>query len=195
MARSLLNEISTDLITDSGSVLWSFVEGEQLEFPISIEFIDNVLNGYEFECVVVEGLNVLGQDEPPEDIRPTGAQTVLNLRLPNYVGNWQENVTYGTEEVTSHESSFFKLLEGPYFGEFTPDLDENWIEFSMNTIYVQFPSTLASDWLIKPTANKPVYGFFELRVTEPDNSIFRKTWKPVRGLVKILFSPTHLVPD
>jgi hypothetical protein len=195
MARSLIGNTTTDLISDSGSVLWSFVEGEQLEFPISIEFINNILDGYEFECVVVEGLNVLGQEEPPEDIRPLGAQTVLNLRLPNYVGNWVANATYGIEEVVFYEGAYFKLLNGPYADETTPDGDENWIEFNMNTLFIQFPMTLSLDWAVRPTANKPVYGFFELRVTEPNSSVFRKTWKPVRGLVKILFSPTHLVPD
>ena len=47
MARSQLTEISEDLNTDSGSVLWSLVRGEQLEFPITMNFIENypVLSG------------------------------------------------------------------------------------------------------------------------------------------------------
>jgi hypothetical protein len=194
MARSLIGDISTDLIDDSGSVLWSFVEGEQLEFPISIQFVGNILNGYELECVVVEGLNVANQEEPPETIRPDGAQTVLNIRLPDYVGPWTPG-TYGTEEVVSRDLFYWKLKEGPYVSTLEPELDDAWELFSMNTIFVQFPATLGNDWDVLPTANRPMYGFFELRVTEPNNSIFRKTWKPVRGLVKLLFSPTHLVPD
>jgi hypothetical protein len=196
MARALLGSVKQDLMDDSGSVLWSFVKGEQLEFPIVIEFIKNALDGYLFECVVVEALNVARQEEPPIDIRPDGAQTVLNFRLPDFVGVWDENSSYNYEEVVEYEDKYYKLDFGVnYSNTISPDVDMAWSETTLNRIYVQFPKELAADWAVKPTANFPMYGFFELRVTEPLTSLYQKTWKPVRGLVQILFSPTHLVPD
>jgi len=33
-----------------------------------------------------------------------------------------------------------------------------------------------------------------LRVTE-SFGVYPRTWKPVRGMVELLFSPTHEVPD
>ena len=40
MARSRLTNTSQDLISDGGAVVWSFVKGEQLEFPITLNFIE-----------------------------------------------------------------------------------------------------------------------------------------------------------
>ena len=39
MARAKLNEITEELISDSGAVLWSFVRGEQLEYPIVLNLL------------------------------------------------------------------------------------------------------------------------------------------------------------
>lgn len=194
MARSLLTDTKQDLIDDSGSVLWSFVRGEQLEFPVEIEFLENVLSGYEFECVIVEALNVAKQEEYPTDIQPAGAQTVLNVRLPGYVGVWDANGAYDIDQIVLYEDIYYRLTDGnAYISSTLPDADSNWELAKMNEIRVQFPSTLSSDWAVSPTVNYPVYGFFELRVTEPFNSTYRKTWKPVRGMVEILFSPTDIV--
>jgi len=195
MARSRINVITNDLITDSGSVLWSFVKGEQLEFPIVISFINSVLDNYEFEAVVVEGANVLAQEDPPVTIQPGGVQTVLQVRLPNYEGMWSSGNAYNMEDVVLYENLYYKLLTGAgYTSITTPDVDENWEETTLNKLYVQFPKELASTWTISPIVDSPVYGFFELRITEPNNSILQKTWKPIRGMVEILFSPTDIVP-
>jgi hypothetical protein len=194
MARSRINTITNDLISDSGSVLWSFVKGEQLEFPITIDFIEDA-NDYTFEAVIVEGLNVSGQEEPPVTHKPSGIQTTLNVRLPNYQGTWNANNAYNAEDIVLHSSVYYRLTTGAgYINATTPDLDSNWEVTALNIIYVQFPSTIASTWAVAPLVNSPVYGFFELRVTEPNNPIIVKTWKPVRGMVEILFSPTDLVP-
>lgn len=64
-----------------------------------------------------------------------------------------------------------------------------------NKLYIQFPGTLATTWAVKAQPNCPVHGYFELRVTEPVGGAFRKTWKPLRGVVQILFSPTNQVAD
>lgn len=194
MARSRINTITNDLLSDSGSVLWSFVKGEQLEFPITVDFIEDA-NDYTFEAVIVEGLNVSGQEEPPVTHKPAGVQTTLTVRLPNYQGVWNASNAYNAEDIVLHSSVYYRLTTGAgYISATTPDLDTNWEVTALNVIYVQFPSTIASTWEVAPLVNSPVYGFFELRVTEPANPIIVKTWKPVRGMVEILFSPTDLVP-
>jgi hypothetical protein len=69
-----------------------------------------------------------------------------------------------------------------------------WELTTANTLFVQFPAALSTDWSQQPTVDTPVYGYFELRVTEPGIHSFPQTWKPVRGAVEISFSPTQLVP-
>jgi len=203
MARSRLVEQTPqgmapfdDLITDSGAVLWSFIRGEQLEFPVILNFLSDVNLGYTFEAVVVEANNVPGQTAKPITIKTGGAQDTLTVRKPIYLSVWDENTAYDTEDVVLYNGIYYKLLSGAGRIEATtPLVDPLWEVTSLNKVYLQFPGTLASDWDQDPVVGIPVYGFFELRVTEPANSILQKTWKPVRGMVEILFSPTEIVAD
>lgn len=196
MARSKLTSTTDDLIQDSGSVLWSFVRGEQLEFPVTLNFVEDATAGYQYEAVVIEGANIAGEAEVPIDIQPGGIQTKLTVRVPTKRGNWDAPQAYNREEVVRWDGKYYKLAWGVgYVSAITPDLDANWVETSLSRIYLQFPKTLASTWAVTPTVGFPVYGFFELRVTEPADSIFQRTWKPIRGMVQILFSPTEVVPD
>jgi hypothetical protein len=196
MARSSLLETSDDLINDSGSVLWSFVKGEQLEFPISLNFVEDVTTGYTYEAVVVEALNVANQTDRPITIKPSGVQTVLVVRIPTKRGNWDSAQAYNREEVVFYNNIYYKLLKGAGRVNSTPpSSDPLWQVTTLSKIYVQFPASLGNTWQIAPVVGSAVYGFFELRVTEPTDNIFRRTWKPVRGMVEILFSPTDIVPD
>lgn len=195
MARARIVAPSNDLISDSGSVLWSFARGEQLEFPILMDFLEDATAGYVFEAVVVEALNVVNQEEKPVAIQPGGVETVLVLRLPNLIGTWSAVAAYNAEDVVLFETLYYKLLSGAgYVSAIEPDVNPLWELTTLNRAYVQFPNTLASTWNQQPNVDVPVYGYFELRVTEPSNPIFIKTWKPVRGLVELVFSPTDLVP-
>lgn len=196
MARSKLTNTTDDLIQDSGSVLWSFVKGEQLEFPVTLNFVEDATAGYQYEAVVIEGANVSGGEEVPIDVQPGGVQTKLTVRVPTNRGNWDAPQSYNREDVVQWGGKYYKLAWGVgYVSAITPDLDPNWMETSLSRVYLQFPKTLASTWAVTPTVGFPVYGFFELRVTEPADSIFQRTWKPIRGMVQILFSPTEVVPD
>lgn len=195
MARSQLNEVEQDLIDDGGSVLFSFVKGEQLEYPITLAFATNVLSGYTYEAVVVEANNSSGQTDAPTSIRPSGVQTILTVRVPTYRGTWNAATAYNMEDIVFYNTKYYKLKSGSaVVNAATPEADSNWTETTTNKIYVQFPSTLGSTWQVQPIVGSPTYGFFELRVTEPNNAIFVRTWKPVRGLIQILFSPTDIVP-
>jgi hypothetical protein len=282
MARSPINTIATDLQSDSGSVLWSFVRGEQLEFPISLSFVNNASSGYIYEAVVVEALNIANDPTVPNDIRAGGCQTRLVVRVPTDRGTWSAAGSYNREEFVLYSGLYYKLSAGAARVNATiPPSDPVWQAYIPNQIYVQFPSTLSMagpsspctftdtgdlvtktahglvqgqqvafynivattgiltgqyyyvinptantfqlattynqynnyagitpvtlttngtgdlytdiPYAVTPTANTPVYGFFELRVTEPSGGVYTRTWKPVRGMVEILFSPTDLV--
>ena len=194
MARSAINSVSSDPIDDSGSVLWSIIKGEQLEYPATLDFLTNVSN-HTFEAVVVEGENISGQTTAPTVHKSGGVQTVLTVRIPTSRGNWDGAQSYNTHEIVRYNSKYYYLSYGiARVSSSPPDTDSTWGETAMNVVFLQFPSTLASDWSVQPIVASPVYGFFELRVTEPASVAFRRTWKPVRGMVEILFSPTDIVP-
>lgn len=196
MARSRLLDPANDLITDGGDVLWSFVRGEQLEFPITLNFVENVMAGYTYEAVVVEADNIPEQTTTPVTVKDGGVTNVLTVRVPTNRGNWDSAQAYNKEEVVYYGGKYYKLVSGVALtNTVTPDLDPNWLETSLSKVYLQFPKTLGSTWGQVPTVTTPVYGFFELRVTEPQDNIFRRTWKPIRGMVEILFSPTYSADD
>lgn len=196
MARSRLLNPAQDLIADEGAVLWSFVKGEQLEFPVTLNFVENVTAGYTYECVVVEALNTVGQANAPTDVRPNGVTEQMNIRVPVYRGTWNATQAYNREEIVLYDGVYYKLLSGvAQTNATTPSTSALWTTTTLNKVYLQFPKTLASTWTVQAQIGVPVYGFFELRVTEPPDGIFRRTWKPVRGLVEILYSPTFSVDD
>ncbi len=200
MARSRLTTITNDLVTDGGSILWSLVTGEQLEFPVVLNFLEDVSikqsNNFIYEAVIIEGKNELDQEEKPSVIRENGVQTRLNVRLPIYLGNWQDTAAYNKEDVVFYDGYYWKLIKGvARVSSEPPSSDSYWTTTVLNKLYIQFPSTLGNTWTIKATVNMPVYGFFELRVTEPNDLIFTRTWKPIRGMVELLYSPTEAVSD
>lgn len=200
MARSRLTNTTQDLITDGGAVLWSFVKGEQLEFPVALNFVEDASvkasNNYVYEAVVVEALNVVVQAERPVDIQPGGVQSRLFVRLPRYIGTWQSSAAYNKEEVVFYNTKYYKLAAGSgRINSTLPNVDPLWVETTLNIIYLQFPANLGATWAVQPKVDSPVYGFFELRVTEPNDPVFTRTFKPVRGMVEILFSPTDVTTD
>ena len=194
MARARLTNPPQDIIQDEGSVLLSFVKGEQLEFPIPMEFFLDA-TGYTFEAVVIEADNVASQTTAPSVVKANGVQTVLNVRLPVIKGAWLQGTVYYQEDIVYSENKWWRLRPNELTSNTEPSLDTRWAETFLNIIYVQFPATLASTWAQPPVIGSPVYGFFEIRVTEPNNAIFVRTWKPIRGMVEILFSPTDVVTD
>ena len=196
MARSKLTAPANDLISDSGGILWSFIKGEQLEFPITMNFIKDVTLGYIFEAVVVEADNVVGQTDQPTTVKSGGVQAHMVVRVPIYRGTWNATSAYNKEDVILYSGVYYRLAAGTGRVSSTlPTADPNWIVTTLNKVYVQFPATLINSWSVQPGINYAVYGFFELRVTEPTDPIFSRTWKPVRGMVEVMFSPTDIVPD
>jgi hypothetical protein len=192
MSRSKLTVIEDDLINDGGNVLWSFVKGEQLEFPITLSFITDASLAYTFEAVVIEAANEVEQETKPLDIKTSGIQTPLSVVKPNTPTVYIPSNTYSYGDIVLYNSKYYKCV---VINTTDAATSNDFVEININDIYIRFPSDLGSTWAIQPKVGYSVYGFFELSVTEPANpSGYRRTWKPIRGMVEILFSPTDVVP-
>lgn len=195
MARSLLTNPATDLVDDPGSVLFSFVKGEQLEFPVSLNFLLDATSGYSYEAVVIEADNAVDQTSAPLTPKVGGVQTTLNVRVPVNRGNWNSGTGYNKADLVTYNGVVYCLRGGANrVSALTPDTDPYWFVSALNIVYIQFLSSLGSTWSQQPSVSSNTYGFFELRVTEAPDVIFTRTWKPVRGMVEILYSPTDVVP-
>ena len=193
MARSKLNTIASDLNSDSGNVLWSFVKGEQLEFPVVLNFIDDA-TAYEYEAVLIEADNIEGQTMKPTFVKTGGIQDVLTVRLPNIVGDWNPAQLYSRGDIVLYDGIYYVMGNALVrISSDTPDTDAMWTATAINIINVQFTAGLGGDWEVPPTVGAAVYGFFEIRVSELASGYFQKTWKPVRGMVELVFSPTDVV--
>jgi hypothetical protein len=196
MGRTMIGSTTTELQSDSGSVLWSFVQGEQLEYTVTLSFLSSVFSGYAFEAVVIEALNELDGTAPPEIAKPGGVQTVLTVVVPTYRGAWSSAVMYSKGDVVLAGGVYYRLATMSAYQSVTaPAADLNWVATAANIVYIRFPSSLSLSpaWEVSPTASSKVYGFFELRVSETSGA-FLQTWKPMRGLVELQFSPTGIVP-
>jgi hypothetical protein len=198
MARANITDAPESLIDDSGTVLWSFIRGEQLEFPVVVNFLTDCTtdSGYVFNAVVLEAENIIGQTTAPVTLQVGGIRTTLNLRQLVFDGAWNAATAYNAGECVSYNAKYYYLLAGTARVSATvPTSDPLWIETTLNTLFVQFPNTLGADWAVKPKINTATYGFFELSVQEPATYSFRRMWKPVRGMVQLLYSPTQFPVD
>ena len=147
---------------------------------------------YSYEAVVMEGLND-GLGTKPSAIQPTGVEDTLTVRLCPHQGSWDAGTSYNQEDVVDYNGLSYKLAFGTgRVSAITPDLDPLWELHDKRIVYIQFPSTLcvSNPYTQLPLPDKPSYGFFELQVTELSNPVYTNTWKPVRGLIEFMFSPT-----
>jgi hypothetical protein len=189
MARSLLTNITTDVNSDPGGVLWSFIIGEQLEYAVSINFINN-LTGYEIEAVLLEGNMSTGS--PPTNVSLTAKKLRLVHRLHDV---YAANTTYRKGALVQYNEKVYEKIAAGSTSAFSTNDWTLLTTRSVAEVFIQFPKTIGSMWAVKPTIDSNTYGFFELRISEPAGISFPRTWKPIRGLVELLYSPTELVPD
>jgi hypothetical protein len=172
--------------------LWSVIQGEQLEFGVVLDFVYDLANGYVFEAVVVESANMAMQTSPPDSIQPGGKTTLLEVFQPTISGQWNANEVYLNGEIVSWKNSYYvQAKSSSYAGTVEPQNDSNWTPYVNNQVYLRMLSTLSMDWQVQPTPHQDVYGFIELRVTEAGSTGFLRTWKPLRGMMKISYSPTE----
>jgi hypothetical protein len=193
MARTPITSTGASLQSDDGNVLWSLVQGEQLEFEVTLGFLLNAsMPGYTYEAVVAEGANSSGSI--PTEVQPGGVKTALVVRIPTDRGVWSAAGSYNREDIVAYGGLTYKLLSGINRVAATiPSADSFWAVYVPNKVFIQFPATLGTAWTNKPSAAAAAYGFFELAVTEPAGGIYTRTWKPMRGVVELLFSPTELL--
>jgi hypothetical protein len=149
---------------------------------------------FTFEAVVIEAANVNAAVNSPTTIQAGGVQTTLIVRVPPQRGTWDSATAYSAEDVVLYSGSYYKKNQGSLIvAADLPSALLTWDMFTPNKVYIQFPTTLGTGWLVQPNILVTTKGFFELRVTEVAGA-FPKTWKPLRGLVELLFSPTSAVP-
>lgn len=60
-----------------------------------------------------------------------------------------------------------------------------------NQLLLVIPELLSSSWLVQPTPGKPVYGYIDLEVKDTGVGQRQQIWKPLRGLIEVLYSPTE----
>jgi hypothetical protein len=195
MARSNITDRTIQLNSDDGAVLWSIVQGEQREFLLRIESLENI-NGYTFKAIVVEAENNLNTAAIPKKVKAGGVSSELEIRVPVFRGALDPVATYVYDDVITYSGiTYRKISATPLLGSATePSTDTtNWEEYVHNAIYIRFDKTFADLWVPQPNPVRSVYGFFEFSVTEPVNGLeYVQTYKPIRGLVESVFSPTDL---
>lgn len=197
MARSQIVSTTADLQTDEGSALFSIVQGEQFEYPVTLPFLENTSNQYEFECSLLEADNVLDQDTPPTTAK-LGAELAVDRHLTVYTplhrGPWAAVTSYDRDDLVSYNGAYFiKTHNSSISDPNTPDLySAFWLAYTPNKVFIRFPASASTGWSIQPTTKSSIYGFIELRVSEPIGGRYPRTWKPLRGMVEFLYSPTKL---
>jgi hypothetical protein len=60
-----------------------------------------------------------------------------------------------------------------------------------NTFEIVFPETLANSFTTMPKPQRPAYAWFGLEVTDSGTGNNKLVFKPMRGLVEILYSPSE----
>jgi hypothetical protein len=62
---------------------------------------------------------------------------------------------------------------------------------SDNTFGLVIPEDLISNWQTTPEVDLPIYGFIGLEVRDSAVGVYQQVWKPMRGVVQIMYSPTE----
>jgi len=62
-----------------------------------------------------------------------------------------------------------------------------------NSFRIVIPEDLCDNYVTQPTPQAPVYAWFGLEVADSGVGANQQIWKPMRGLVEILYSPSGAV--
>ena len=62
-----------------------------------------------------------------------------------------------------------------------------------NTFNIVIPEDLVSLYVTQPAPNAPAYGWIGVEVADTGTGNAQQIWKPMRGLVEILYSPSEEV--
>lgn len=170
MARSRISQQGVQLTNDNGAVLFSVVDGEMTRYQISPRWITN-LNGYTIDAKIVEGANTNGA-------LPTGvaaSPVTSNLKIRYQTGTDADgNPTYNDLTGTNGDSPVVVTTTE-----------------TLTSFEVIVPSDLIDAYSTQPAPNLPVYGFFGLEIADTGTGAEQQIWKPMRGLVEVLYSATE----
>ena len=121
-----------------------------------------------------------------------GEQTRLNLQI-----NWVTNLTGFT--------ILAKIIEGNNIqgsgtkptaaAVSTPQITTLTVidtTVTDNLFDLVIPETLIDNWDTYPEVDKPVYGLIGLELRDTGVGTAQQVWKPLRGLVEVLYSPTEV---
>jgi hypothetical protein len=62
-----------------------------------------------------------------------------------------------------------------------------------NTFKIVIPENLIDSWATQPTPQSPTYGWIGVEVRDGGVGSAQQIWKPFRGLVEVLYSPSEEV--
>ena len=62
-----------------------------------------------------------------------------------------------------------------------------------NTFKIVIPDDLIALWTTQPSPNSPAYGWIGLEVADSGLGNLQQIWKPFRGLVEVVYSPSEEV--
>jgi hypothetical protein len=189
MARSSLISTSVDLNNDSGSVLLSLVQGEQLELPVTLNFLTIANESYTYKAVLLEANNQSEDGLVPTNVNPVGVKEAIPVRIPPYKGLWYSTTQYVRNDIVAYGALYYILTTVSSPVGTNPSTSVDWQVCLPNIVYLQFSKTLSTNYTIQPTPTDIIYGYLELSIAEPDTGTYQRIWKPLRGLVSFAYSP------
>lgn len=63
------------------------------------------------------------------------------------------------------------------------------INISGSEFDVVFPASMLTGWTFLPKPDKPSYGYFDISIADTGIAEYQQIFKPVQGLVQIMYSP------
>jgi hypothetical protein len=194
MSRTKLTVAGTDLVTDSGNVSWSFIKGEQLEMPVDLALLGGAPNqNFIFECDYVESTG--------DTVTPLGAKGSITVRYLRHRGAWSATGEYSPGDCCVYDGKGYMRSGTTGINATPPASSPLWSQTSVNTVFLQFKSDFVNNFVRQPAVGAAATAFFELAVKEqltavesPNvNNLMPRIWKPVRGRIEVLYSPTSEV--
>ena len=123
-----------------------------------------------------------------------GEQVQLDITL-----GWLTNLTGYTITAKVVEADMAGSLDGDGYpvdlqagGVITtlPILDA---DVTDNTFKIVIPEDLIDSWTTQPSPTSPAYGWVGLEVRDTGTGDSQQVWKPFRGLVEVVYSPSEEV--
>ena len=180
MARSRITQQGVQLNNDNGSILFSVIDGEMTRYQINPQWITN-LNGYTIDAKIVEAQNSGGQ--VPTAVKDGGITTNIKIRYQTGgdASADPSTATYNDLTGTNGDSPVVIATAGNVGTTTTP----------VGTFELIMPADLIASWSPQPAPDSPVYGFFGLEISDSGEGASQQIWKPMRGLVEVLYSATE----